>query len=153
MTVSLSIVSFLGASLVQWSTVLAATECWGLTIVRSSLLMIGQIVWARKIWAKHDWEHDLLTRLGDCYTSAQHFSLSEARRIDDPRTSSGEEVMLRPRAWFFVKGVTMCTLYSPVACCGSKPQHCTLFRGKFGSVIYGTDRNRWWDEKCLKRRN
>jgi hypothetical protein len=40
-----------------------------------------------------------------------------------------------------VEGVTMCTLYKPVACCGSKPQHCTLFRGKFGPVVYGTDRN------------
>ncbi len=36
----------------------------------------------------------------------------------------------------------MCTLYSLVACCDSKPQHCTLFRGKFGPVVYGTGRNR-----------
>jgi hypothetical protein len=35
----------------------------------------------------------------------------------------------------------MCILYSLVACCDSKPQHCTLFRDKFGSVIYGTGRN------------
>jgi hypothetical protein len=105
---------------------------------------------AREIWAKHDWEHDWSivsvettwwARLEDCYTSAQHFSLSGTRRIDDSRTNSEEKMMLRSRAWSFVKGVTMCILYSLVACCGSKPQHCTLFRDKFGPVIYGTDRN------------
>jgi hypothetical protein len=105
---------------------------------------------AREIWAKHGWEHGWpavpvgtawWARLGGCYTSAQHFSLSGARRIGGPGTGPGEEVMLRPRAWSPVEGVTMCTLYSPVACCDSKPQHCTLFRGKFGSVVYGTGRN------------
>jgi hypothetical protein len=68
--------TLLETSLIQWFTILIVTECWDLTIVRLSLLIIGQIAWAKKIWAKHDWEHDLLTWLGDCYTSAQHFSLS-----------------------------------------------------------------------------
>ncbi len=35
----------------------------------------------------------------------------------------------------------MCILYNFVACCDSKSQHCTLFRDKFDSVVYDTDRN------------
>ncbi len=41
-----------------------------------------------------------------------------------------------------VKDVTMCILYSLVACCDSKSQHCILFRSKFDLVIYDIDRNR-----------
>jgi hypothetical protein len=41
-----------------------------------------------------------------------------------------------------VKDVTMCILYSLVACWSSKSQHCILFRSKFDSLIYDTNRNR-----------
>jgi hypothetical protein len=78
----------------------SVTECWGLTVVGSSLLVVEcKFAPGQGRFGLNTAESTTLARLGGCYTSAQHFSLSGARRIDGPGTSSGEEVMLRPRSY------------------------------------------------------
>ncbi len=152
MAVSPSIVPFLGASLVQWSTVLAVTECWGLTVVGSSLLVVeckfapGQGRFGLNTAESTAGRPSLLGRLGGHGSGVA--ILAHSTSLSAGLAGLVARGRAQERRWCYghglespVEGVTMCTLYSPVACCGSKPQHCTLFRGKFGPVVYGTGRN------------
>ncbi len=132
--------SFETAYLIQWSTAsIFVTECWDLTIVNSSLLMIEcKFAFEQERFELNTTESTtdrsfLLKRLDEHDSRVSILAHSASLSAKPAGFETRERAQKRRWCYdheleFFVKDVTMCILYSLVACCGSKPQHCTLLR-------------------------
>jgi hypothetical protein len=72
-------------------------------------------------------------------------NLSKTRGLGAVRSSVEASILssqiVTITAWSPVGGVTMLTIYSPVACWSFKLSHCTLFGANSGPVVYGTGHN------------